>query len=102
MATEARVSSEDEREEDNDAIVIDEPSTSGFVRERKKMSGIWMFFVIDKSDKTKAICLTCQEKVSRVGNNPLEYWKLKKTLWPCLCFLACKYLAISPSTIASE
>ena len=30
-------------------------------------------FVDDKSDKTKAICLNCKEKVSRGGSNPKNF-----------------------------
>ena len=33
--------------------------------------------------------------------HPLEYWKQKNPLWPCLAYLACKYLAIPPSSVAS-
>ena len=32
-----------------------------------------MFFVVDKSDKMKAICLNCKEKVSRGGSNPKNF-----------------------------
>ena len=34
--------------------------------------------------------------------HPLTYWKEKKPLWPCLVDLACKYLSIPPSSVASE
>ena len=34
--------------------------------------------------------------------HPLTYWKEKKPLWPCLVDLACKYLSILPSSVASE
>ena len=34
------------------------------VKERKKTSEIWKYFKVDKSDNKKAICLTCEEKVS--------------------------------------
>ena len=32
----------------------------------------------------------------------LTYWKEKKPLWSCLVDLACKYLSIPPSSVASE
>jgi len=34
--------------------------------------------------------------------HPLEYWQSKKAIWPCLVYLACKYLCIPPSSAASE
>ena len=34
--------------------------------------------------------------------HPLTYWLGKKTLWPCLVDLACKYLSIPPSLVPSE
>jgi len=33
---------------------------------------------------------------------PLTYWLGKKSLWPCLAELACKYLSIPPSSVPSE
>ena len=32
----------------------------------------------------------------------LEYWQLKKAIWPSLAHLASKYLGIPPSSAASE
>ena len=34
--------------------------------------------------------------------HPFTYWLGKKTLWPCLVDLACKYLSIPPSSVPSE
>ena len=42
-------------------------STSDIV-ERKKKSVIWIFFAVNKEDKSTAICLTCNEKVSQGGS----------------------------------
>ena len=52
----------DEHDDNGEAIIVEESCSKGVFRERKKVSGIWMFFVVDKSDKTKAICLNCKEK----------------------------------------
>ena len=41
--------------------------------ERKKRSAIWSFFVVDKEDKSKAVCLTCEEKISRGGKQPKSF-----------------------------
>ena len=41
--------------------------------------------------------LACSEQI-----HPLAYWLGKKTLWPCLVDLACKYLSIPPSSVPSE
>ena len=66
----------DEHDDDNgEAIIVEESCSKGVFREQKKVSGIWMFFVVDKSDKTKAICLNCKEKVSRGGSNPKNFNK---------------------------
>lgn len=43
------------------------------VQERKKRSTIWSFFSVDKSDKTKAVCLTCKQLISRGGDNPKAF-----------------------------
>ena len=48
--------------------------------ERKKKSIIWTFFSICETDNTKAICGTCQEKVSHGGKssksfNTTNLWK---------------------------
>ena len=32
----------------------------------------------------------------------LMYWEEKKSLWPCLADLACKYLSIPPSSATSK
>ena len=41
--------------------------------------------------------------LSRVEQiHPLTHWKEKKPLCPCLVYLACKYLSIPPSSVASE
>ena len=48
-------------------------SESSDWHERKKRSTIWSFFVIDTEDKTKAVCLTCKEKVPRGGKHPKSF-----------------------------
>ena len=40
---------------------------------RKKKSVTWILFAIHEEDKSKTICLTCNEKVSRGGNNPKHF-----------------------------
>ena len=47
---------------------------SNDIVERKKKSVMYMdIFAIHKEDKFKAICLTCNEKVSQGGNNPKHF-----------------------------
>ena len=41
--------------------------------ERKKRSVIWGYFVVRKEDKSKAVCMTCNEVVSRGGTNPKHF-----------------------------
>ena len=41
--------------------------------ERKKRSVIWGYFVVRKEDKSKAVCMTCNEVVSQGGTNPKHY-----------------------------
>ena len=42
-------------------------SESTLDTERKKRSVIWGYFVVRKEDKSKAVCMTCNEVVSRSG-----------------------------------
>ena len=48
-------------------------STNIEVKERKKTSDIWTYFKIDSSDIKKAVCLTCEERVSRGGSIPTKF-----------------------------
>ena len=41
------------------------------MKERRNLS--YGFFAVHKEDKSKAICLTCNEKVSRGGSNPKNF-----------------------------
>lgn len=68
MATEVN-----EAVEDTGAITGDEDCSMGDTVERKKKSVIWIFFAVHKEDKSKAICLACNEKVSQGGSNPKNF-----------------------------
>ena len=70
MATELGEGVEDTTRDNTRTITGDEDCLTSEVIERKKKSVIWMFFSVHKEDKSKAICLTCKEKVSRVGAIP--------------------------------
>ena len=72
MATE--VGNEIFEEADRTEVITEDGgcSTSDIV-ERRKKSVIWIFFAVNKEDKSKAICLTCNEKVSRGGSNPKHF-----------------------------
>lgn len=51
-----------------------ESCSKGVFHERRKVLGIEMFFVGDKSDKMKVICLNCKEKVRIIGvSNPKNF-----------------------------
>ena len=54
-------------------VVEQDASSASESLERKKRSTIWSFFVVDKEDKTKAVCLTCSEKVPRGGKQPKSF-----------------------------
>lgn len=43
-----------------------------------------------------------KEPVQSRHTGALDYWKQKKPVWPPLAHLACKYLSIPPSSVASE
>ena len=66
MATEAS-SIATEIIEETEEVTTSEVSSDA---KRKKRSLIWGYFVIHKEDKGTAIRLTCNEVVSRGGNNP--------------------------------
>ena len=66
MAAETGGSNSTESREIIDVTSEPEEATSGDV-ERKKRSVIWGYFVINKENKSKVICLTCNEEVSRGG-----------------------------------
>ena len=72
MATEVGNETVEETEE-TEAITGDGGCSTSDIVERKKKSIIWIFFAIHKEDKSKAICLTCKEKMSRGGNNPKHF-----------------------------
>ena len=59
--------------EEAEAIIGDKGCSTIDTVERKKKSVLWTFFSVYKEDKSKAICLTCSEKVSRGGNNPKHF-----------------------------
>ena len=76
MATELGEGVEDTSHTTRDntrTITGDEDCLTSEAIERKKKSVIWMFFSVHKEDKSKAICLTCKEKVSRGGSNPKNF-----------------------------
>ena len=73
MATELGECVEDTTRDNTRTITGDENYLTSEAIERKKKSVIWMFFSVDKEDKSKAICLTCKEKVSRGGSNPKNF-----------------------------
>ena len=54
------------------------------VKERKKTSEVWKYFKVDKSDNKKAICLTCEEKVSRGGSVSTKF--NTSNLRYCYCY----------------
>ena len=73
---EATESSHEATESSHEATVRTEGelrSVNKGVKERKKTSDIWTYFKIDSSDITKAVCLTCKEKVSRGGSVPTKF-----------------------------
>ena len=43
------------------------------IQERRKKSTIWLFFIVDINDKTKAVYKVCREKVSRGGSVPKTF-----------------------------
>ena len=53
--------------------MCEEASGGSDTPERKKRSAIWSFFVVDKEDKSKAVCPTCEEKISRGGKQPKSF-----------------------------
>ena len=60
--------------ENSPSLVQTSPSShseesSNTTPERKKNSVIWLYFVVDVGDKTKAICQSCKDKVSHGGIN---------------------------------
>ena len=68
MATEVGNETVEETEETK-AITGDGGCSTSDIVEGKKKSVIWIFFVVHKEDKSKVMCLTCNEKVSQGGNN---------------------------------
>jgi len=40
---------------------------------RKKRSVIWGYFAVEQDDKSKAVCMTCSEAISRGGTNLKHY-----------------------------
>ena len=69
MATEASSSTTEMIDETGEVTTSEATSDA----ERKKRSVIWGYFFIHKEDKSKAICMTCNEVVSRGGNNPKHF-----------------------------
>ena len=69
MATEES-SSTTEMNDETEEVTNSEATTDA---ERKKRSVIWGYFVVRNEDKSKAICMTCNEVVSRGGNNPKHF-----------------------------
>ena len=41
--------------------------------ERKKRSVNWGYFIVRNEEKNKAVCITCNEMVSRSGTNPKHF-----------------------------
>ena len=73
MVTELGEGVEDTTRDNTRTITGDEDCLTSEAIERKKKSVIWMFFSVHKEDKSKAICLTCKEKVSQGGSNPKNF-----------------------------
>ena len=59
--------------EETDAITGDKGYSTSDIVERKKKLVKWSVFTVHKEEKSKAVCLTCNEKVSLGGNNPKNF-----------------------------
>ena len=69
MATEVS-SSATKINDETEEVITSEAMTDA---DRKKRSVIWRYFVVQKEDKSKAICMTCNKVISRGGNNSKHF-----------------------------